>query len=102
MAKIPKYEPMVFDLPVNYVKTKPALRRLVREQYVRDQDGLCWHCGKRLTDESGEVDKEIPLELFPRHFFTHPVHLHHCHRTDMTIGAVHAHCNAVLWHWYGV
>lgn len=31
----------------------------------------------------------------------YPVHLHHDHKTGLTIGAVHAKCNAVLWQYYG-
>jgi hypothetical protein len=27
--------------------------------------------------------------------------LHHCHQTGLTIGAVHAKCNAVLWQYHG-
>jgi len=29
------------------------------------------------------------------------MHLHHNHETDMTEGAVHAYCNAVLWQYEG-
>jgi hypothetical protein len=35
--------------------------------------------------------------LFPELFLKYPVHLHHSHVTGLTIGAVHAYCNAVLW-----
>ena len=34
-------------------------------------------------------------------FFKWPVHLHHCHDTGMTTGAVHCYCNAVLWQYPG-
>jgi len=43
----------------------------------------------------------IKKSLFPRGFFGYPIHLHHSHDTGMTIGAVHAHCNAVLWQYEG-
>lgn len=43
----------------------------------------------------------VNMKLFPPNFFKHPVHLHHDHQTGMTIGAVHNHCNAVLWQYYG-
>jgi hypothetical protein len=29
------------------------------------------------------------------------IHLQHCHKTNMTEGAVHAYCNAVLWQYEG-
>lgn len=91
------------DLPVNYDKLPQAKRRLVREEYVRLQDGLCHHCGAPLT---GNPTKEVEAlwvrtALFPPGFFRNPVHLHHHHDTGMTIGAVHARCNAVLWQYNG-
>ena len=43
----------------------------------------------------------ITNSLFPPNFFKWPVHLHHSHDTGMTIGAVHARCNAVLWQYHG-
>ena len=47
------------------------------------------------------TELEIHEELFPKNFFDHPIHLHHDHETGMTIGAVHAQCNAVLWQYHG-
>ncbi|AGI61771.1 hypothetical protein VCO139_0016 [Vibrio phage VCO139] len=41
------------------------------------------------------------MKLFPKNMFQYPIHLHHDHNTGMTIGAVHARCNAVLWEYYG-
>ena len=43
----------------------------------------------------------VDEELFPENFFTHPAHLHHCHKTGLTLGAVHPRCNAILWQHYG-
>jgi len=47
------------------------------------------------------LEKRIDWDLFPPGFLKNPVHLHHNHDTGMTIGAVHAYCNAVLWQYYG-
>ena len=90
-------------LPVNYDQLPFQQRRAVREEYVRVQNGLCAHCGTPLSgDPSMEImEKWINDELFPENFFNHPVHLHHSHETGLTIGAVHANCNAVLWQYHG-
>jgi hypothetical protein len=91
------------DLPVNYENSSPKQRRLVREEYVSVQGGLCQFCGNPLDgDPSDEVKNAwIYKKLFPKFFFKHPVHLHHDHDTGMTIGAVHARCNAHLWQYHG-
>ena len=91
------------NLPVNYNKLTQPERRLVRQEYIKYQKGLCYHCGCSLEDKpSMEIsEKKINKRLFPATFFNFPVHLHHDHNTGMTIGAVHAVCNAVLWQYYG-
>lgn len=91
------------NLPVHYHILKPWERRVVREEYARVQNGLCAHCGAPLPeDPSVEImEKWIDEEMFPENFFKHPVHLHHSHETGLTIGAVHARCNAVLWQYHG-
>lgn len=90
-------------LPVDYDNLSWIERRLVREEYIQLQKGKCYHCGELLSgDASREVmEKPINTRLFPDNFFRWPVHLHHSHETGMTIGAVHCHCNAVLWQYYG-
>jgi hypothetical protein len=77
-------------------------RKYIREEYTRHQDGLCYHCKEKLTAEPKQ-DKWIDWKLFPRGigFLQYPVHLHHDHKTGLTIGAVHAYCNAVLWQYHG-
>jgi hypothetical protein len=47
--------------------------------------------------------KSINFSLFPGGigFLKYPIHLHHDHNTGMTIGAVHARCNAILWQYHG-
>lgn len=91
------------ELPADYTKLTPQERRLVREEYVRQQGGKCAHCGQPLTEAAADdvMSKPIKERLFPPNFFKWPVHLHHCHDTGMTIGAVHCHCNAVLWQYHG-
>ncbi len=90
-------------LPINYVTSHWSIRKRAREQYILEQNNKCAHCG-------GDLDKNPPakiqnkylnLRLFPKGFLQNPIHLHHCHKTDMTIGAVHAKCNGVLWQYYG-
>ena len=90
-------------LPVNYDETHYTIRRKVREEYVRLQGGKCCHCGKPLSGKPSWWIGRKPInnDLFPKGFFNYPVHLHHDHVTGMTIGAVHSHCNAVLWQYHG-
>ena len=90
-------------LPVNYDKLHWTDRRKVREEYVKQQKGLCKHCGNPLLGAPSQevVSTRVNKRLFPVNFFKYPVHLHHCHNTGMTIGAVHNKCNAVLWQYHG-
>jgi hypothetical protein len=91
------------NLPINYQEAGPCTRRAARNEYVRIQAGLCYHCKEPLTgDPSKDVmRKRIRLGLFPKGFLTWPIHLHHDHNTGITLGAVHARCNAVLWQYHG-
>jgi len=86
-------------LPANYRKLTPRERRRVREEYILKQDGKCHHCGAPLfgLPSTKVLKMSVTTDLYPPNFFKHPIHLHHNHDTGMTIGAVHAHCNAVLW-----
>ena len=90
------------NLPINYNTTHWSIRKKVREEYVKRQDGLCYHCKTSLKGQPNIETLQMPVNesLFPPNFFKWPVHLHHDHNTGMTIGAVHAHCNAVLWQYY--
>lgn len=90
-------------IPARYSKLGPARRVAVRERYEALQGDLCHHCGTNLHGPPRDdiAALYVPHGRFPPGFFDHPIHLHHNHRTDMTIGAVHAHCNAVLWHYHG-
>lgn len=90
-------------IPANYNALDWMERRAVRNRYVIKQEGKCHHC-------SGDLDAKPPAKItnkrtnwrkFPPNFLRHPIHLHHNHSTGMTIGAVHAYCNAVLWQYHG-
>ena len=90
-------------VPVNYNLLTQKERREIREEYVRLQKGLCAYCGKPLSGEPRKdiAEKPINKDLFPQNMFKYPVHLHHNHKTGMTIGAVHCYCNAVAWEYDG-
>lgn len=94
---------IAIHLPASYVDLTPAQRRTVREEYARRQGGKCAHCGDSLTASasSAVTSKPISARLFPPNFFKWPVHLHHCHATGLTIGALHSRCNAYLWQYHG-
>ena len=94
---------MEYDLPVDYTELHFTERRLVREQYIKEQKGLCFYCkGKLNTDAPKKVrDKKVDWNLFPENFLKYPIHLQHNHDTGMTEGAVHNYCNAVMWQYEG-
>lgn len=94
---------MILSLPVKYDDIPYRDRWRVREEYIRIQEGKCHHCGEPLTGSPADKIRRLKIDasLFPRGFFRHPVHLHHSHETGMTIGAVHARCNAALWQYHG-
>lgn len=77
-------------------------RKTVRELYIKNQDNKCYYCKSLLSRKPNDeiLKKTIHPFLFPPNFFQYPVHLHHDHKTGMTIGAVHCFCNAVLWEYH--
>jgi hypothetical protein len=87
-------------LPINYEDTHWTIRKQAREEYIIQQDGLCYYCKEPLAGEPLRTKKVKP-HLYPKGFFDNPVHLHHNHNTGMTQGAVHAYCNAILWEYHG-
>ena len=91
------------SLPAHYPSLDWQEKKAVREQYVKLQGGKCCHCGEPLSSgpQKSIADKWLNLRLFPKDFLKWPVHLHHDHTTQMTIGAVHAKCNGVLWQYHG-
>lgn len=92
-----------YNLPVEYSKLPPNEKRLVREQYIKEQKGLCWYCKESLQENPPNrvTSKPIDWRRFPKNFLKYPVHLQHNHQSDLTEGAVHAYCNAVLWQYHG-
>jgi len=88
------------NLPTDYTKLNVINKRLVREQYATEQDGKCFYCNTELDKEPHKT-KWINLRLFPKGFMNNPIHLHHDHKNGMTLGVVHAYCNAVLWQYEG-
>lgn len=93
----------MYKLPVNYNKLNWKQRKIVREQYIKEQNGKCFYCGYDLDQEPPEhiKNKKIFWKLFPPNFLKYPIHLQHDHETGMTEGAVHAYCNAVMWMYKG-
>ena len=89
-------------LPVAYSTISSYTRKQVREQYTREQGGLCYWCKESLDGKPHKDIQEtaLNLTLFPPGFLRHPVHLQHNHDTDMTEGAVHARCNGVMWQYH--
>lgn len=86
-------------LPAVYDDLSPRERRRAREQYILQQKGLCQYCQSPLLGPAPDwvQEKRVTPRLYPPGFFDNPVHLHHSHEDGLTIGAVHAYCNAVLW-----
>ena len=90
-------------LPADYIKLEWHERRAIREQYIKKQKGLCIYCNGELNKEAPKkiLNKKINWSLFPDNFLKYPIHLHHNHNTNMTEGAVHNYCNAVMWQYEG-
>jgi len=93
------------ELPTKYssLDWRKGEKAFVRNLYIEKQKGLCYYCNQPLEkDPPTEItSKEINWKLFPSNFLNHPIHLQHNHITDMTEGAVHAYCNAVMWQYEG-
>lgn len=90
------------ELPVMYHDLEPADKILVRNSYINIQKGKCWYCNCDLNGPPPKnlTDKYINWNMFPPKFLKNPIHLQHDHKTGLTEGAVHAFCNAYLWHYH--
>lgn len=90
------------EIPAKYSEISQHARYVIREKYIEEQKGLCYHCHGDLKQGPPQdiLEKKVTPHLYPKGFFLRPIHLHHNHDTDMTIGVVHAYCNAVLWEYY--
>ena len=89
-------------LPVDYTKLEWWERKVAREEYIAIQNGMCFFCKKALHKPAPKkiTNKEINWSLFPNNFLKYPIHLQHNHETNMTEGAVHNYCNAVMWQYH--
>lgn len=90
-------------LPVMYDNLSIHEKRLVREEYVKLQEGNCYYCGDTLPEKPSSkiTNKKLGGNNFQFIFLKYPVHLQHCHKTGWAEGAVHAYCNAVMWQYEG-
>lgn len=92
-------------LPQNYNALTGHQRRTVRLAYELRQGGKCYHCQADLAGPPAPHVACLPInwQLFPggTAFLRYKVHLHHCHSSGLTLGAVHAYCNAALWQYHG-
>ena len=93
----------MYSLPVDYKKLSWTEKKAVREQYITLQNGKCYYCNNKLTEDPPQpiLNKGIDLSLFPPNMLKHSIHLQHNHKTGMTEGAVHAYCNCVMWQYEG-
>jgi len=91
------------EIPAEYNILNIRQKKVIREQYVEIQKGMCYYCKAPLAGKPATkiANKEVKPKLYPKGFFNNPVHLHHSHLTGLTLGAVHCHCNAVLWEYHG-
>lgn len=90
-------------IPAEYSRLSRSERRTIRELYVRVQNNKCFYCGESLSEDAPLRirQKKIDWSKFPANFLQYPIHLQHDHDTDMTEGAVHNYCNAVMWQYEG-
>ena len=47
---------MEYNLPVDYTKLEIFEKKLVREQYIKEQDNKCFYCGC-------DLDELPPIEI---------------------------------------
>ena len=61
---------MRYNLPVNYNNLHYRERRLVRLQYIEEQNGKCYYCGEDLDKPAPEriTSKPINWRYFPDNF----------------------------------
>lgn len=90
-------------LPVMYDEIPVNEKRAVRDEYKKLQENLCYFCNEPLDKKPSERVQNAPItkRFFPKRFFENPEHLHHDHNTGLTLGVVHARCNAYLWQYLG-
>lgn len=86
-----------------YEDLTPRDKADVRYEYTKEQKGLCLFCEAPLDGDPRDtvLARRLNMSLFPPNFLDNPTHLHHDHNTGLTVGVVHARCNAVLWQDHG-
>lgn len=91
------------ELAAKYSELTSLQRRSLRQDYIKQQMGKCFYCKEDLNQDPPKRIKDLAIEwnYFPSNFLVFPIHLQHNHDTDMTEGAVHAYCNAVMWQYEG-
>jgi transposase-like protein len=84
-------------------------RLKLRDRYVEHFHGVCMYCHEQLDSEPASIVRDSTDEIawdvspgFKEGFLKNPVHLHHDHNTGLTLGPVHALCNAHSWHFFEV
>ncbi len=89
----------MYKLPVDYTKLKIHEKAIVREQYIKEQNGKCMYCGESLKKPAPDyiTNKYIDWDLFPENFLKSPIHLQHNHNTGMTEELFIIIGNAVMW-----
>lgn len=97
------------NFPQRYRDLNISQKQELRDQYVDYFRGRCVYCDRQLDDEPHKFvcqsADEIEWDALPggkEGFLKNPVHLHHDHETGLTLGPVHAQCNAHSWHFYEV
>jgi hypothetical protein len=93
--------------PQRYSDLNTSQRRKLRENYVVHFQGRCIYCDEPLNDKPHEFVRAKATSIWwpnlpggRKGFLSNSVHLHHDHETDLTLGPVHALCNAHSYHFY--
>ena len=97
MTELPKNFP---EYSIMYKTLDKKIKELKNKKLQTKEGSTLEKIQSDIDQYQKEMDKI--KTIFPENFFDHSIHLHHDHDTGMTIGAVHAHCNAVLWEYEGV
>lgn len=89
----------MFEQKYYYSLMSPKQRRWLRVKMVEEQGHKCWYCGNFVYMPPPEhiANYKYNMKRFPPNMLKHPVHLHHDHKTDECLGAVHAKCNMYMW-----
>lgn len=72
-------------LPAMYDKLTGDQKRLVRLEYVKQQNNKCWYCQGNLDEQPPDtiLKYKIDLKWFPQGFLDNPIHLQHVTIQDL-------------------